>query len=192
MNMSQTLLVRYGVIPEVACFSHDLTEPPGRHERVVVNSHRGVELGTTLEALRSVAGPAAASASDEHESPAHKPAFRVLRRATPEDEALYDQLRRDADAAFGSWQRRIEEWKLALELLDVEWTLDRQKLVLYVLGGRGSETTKLALQAAAAGLAVVEVQPVNADGPVPLASAGGGCGSGGCGSGGCGTEGGHE
>ena len=44
----------------------------------------------------------------------------------------------------------------------------------------GAETTKLALQAAAAGLAVVEVQPVNADGPVPLAAAGGGgCGSGG-------------
>ena len=66
---------------------------------------------------------------------------------------------------------------------DMEWTLDRQKLVLYVLGGRGPETTKLALQAAAAGLAVVEVQPVDANGPVPVpAAGGGGCGSGGCGS----------
>ena len=73
------------------------------------------------------------------------------------------------------------EWKLDLDLVDLEWTLDRQKLVLYVLGGRGPEATKLALQAAAAGLAVVEVQPVTADGPVPLPPAGGGCGSGGCG-----------
>jgi cell fate regulator YaaT (PSP1 superfamily) len=186
--MSQTLLVRYGVIPEVARFVHDLAEPPGRHERVVVFSHRGLELGTTLETLRSVAGAPAGSADDHHDAEAEEPAYRVLRRATPEDEALYTDLRRDADEAFAPWQRRIQEWKLELELLDIEWTLDRQKLVLYVLGGRGSETTKLALQAAAAGLAVVEVQPVNADGPVPLAVGGGGCGSGGCGSGGCGSH----
>jgi cell fate regulator YaaT (PSP1 superfamily) len=185
--MSQTLLVRYGVIPEVARFAHDLPEAPDRHERVVVYSHRGLELGTTLEALRSIARSPAVSAADG-ESPADEPAYRVLRRATLEDEAVYNQLRRDADEAFAPWQRRIQEWNLELELLDVEWTLDRQKLVLYVLGGRGSETTKLALQAAAAGLAVVEVQPVNADGPVPLAAAGGGCGSGGCGSGGCGSH----
>ncbi len=187
--MSQTLLVRYGVIPEVARFAHDLADPPGRHERVVVYSHRGLELGTTLETLRSVAGSQAVSAADHHHASEDEPAYRVLRRATPEDEAVYNQLRRDADDAFSPWQRRIQEWKLELELLDVEWTLDRQKLVLYVLGGRGAETTKLALQAAAAGLAVVEVQPVNADGPVPLAAGGGGgCGSGGCGSGGCGSH----
>ena len=64
---------------------------------------------------------------------------------------------------------------------DLEWTLDRQKLVLYVLGGRGPDTTRLALQAAAAGLSVIEVQPVSAEGVVPLPAAGGGCGSGGCG-----------
>ena len=88
-------------------------------------------------------------------------------------------MRRETDEAFAEWQNRIREWKLELELLDLEWTLDRQKLVLYVLGGRGAETTQLALNAAAAGLAVVEVQPVNADGPIPLD--GGGCGSGNCG-----------
>jgi hypothetical protein len=191
MNMNQTLLVRYGAIPEVARFAHDLAEPPSRHERVVVNSHRGLELGTTLEALRPAAGRAADSVAGQ-DAVDSEPAYRVLRRATPDDEALYEELRRDAHAAFASWQRRIEEWKLELELVDVEWTLDRQKLVLYVLGGRGAETTKLALQAAAAGLAVVEVQPVSADGPVPLAAGGGGCGSGGCGSGSCGTGSGHE
>src|SRR5436853_217540 len=83
------------------------------------------------------------------------------------------EMSQDVDEGLATGQRRIEEWNLALELVDIEWTLDRQKLVLYVLGGRGAETTKLALQAAAAGLAVVEVQPVNADGPVPLATSGG-------------------
>ena len=115
------------------------------------------------------------------EPPPDETTQRVERQATPADEALHAQLRRTADEAFPVWQRRIQEWNLDLELLDVEWTLDRQKLVLYVLGGRSAETTKLALNAAAAGLAVVEVQPVNAEGPIALPAAGGGCGSGGCG-----------
>jgi hypothetical protein len=105
----------------------------------------------------------------------------VLRRATPEDEVRHAELVREAQGAFVEWQGRIVEWKLDLDLIDLEWTLDHQKLVLYVLGGRGPETTKLALQAAAAGLAVVEVQPVDANGPVPVLLGGGGCGSGGCG-----------
>jgi len=175
---TQTILVRYGAIPEVARFAHELAEAPGRHERVVVNSHRGVELGTVLEELRP--GLSAPSGTEMHEDLSETSGQRVLRRATSDDEALHAALKREADEAFSQWQKRIQDWKLSLELLDVEWTLDRQKLVLYVLGDRGAETTKLALQAAAAGLAVVEVQPVNSDGPVPL-GAGGGCGSGSCG-----------
>lgn len=180
--MSQLLLVRYGTVPEVARFTHDLPDPPGRHERVVVYTHRGLELGTALESLRTP--PSSSNGADgRSEDPAgEESAQKVLRRATPEDEALHTELNREAQAAFGEWQNRIADWKLDLDLIDLEWTLDRQKLVLYVLGGRGPETTKLALQAAAAGLAVVEVQPVDANGPVPVAPSGGGCGSGGCGS----------
>lgn len=169
--MSQTLLVRYGAIPEVARFVCRLDEAPARHEKVVVLSHRGPELGTMLEAVRSASAPPV------------DPAYEVLRRASVEDEARHTELRKEAQADFGQWQQRIRDWNLELELLDLEWTLDGQKLVLYVLGGRGAETTKLALQAAAAGLAVVEVQPVGAEGPIAIPS-GGGCGSGGCG---CGT-----
>lgn len=172
MVMSQIVLVRYGAIPEVARFTHDLNEPPERDARLVVQSHRGPELGTALETVRPVNG---AKNGDE------APPFSVLRRATQADEVRHAELRREADESFAEWRGRIEEWRLELELLDLEWTLDRQKLVLYVLGGRGAETTKLALQAAAAGLAVVEVQPVSAEGPVALPSGGGGCGSGDCG-----------
>jgi cell fate regulator YaaT (PSP1 superfamily) len=173
--MMQTILVRYGAIPEVARFTHELAEAPARDQRVVVNSHRGVELGTVLEELRP--GVSAPNGEDKPEDPSGQ---RVLRRATVEDEARHTALKCEADEAFSQWQERIRDWNLALELLDIEWTLDRQKLVLYVLGGRGAETTKLALQAAAAGLAVVDVQPVDSNGPVPV-GAGGGCGSGSCG-----------
>jgi hypothetical protein len=58
--------------------------------------------------------------------------------------------------------------------------LEDDKLVLYVLNDRGPDCTKLALQAAAAGLGVIEVQPVGAEGLMTLET-GNGCGSGGCG-----------
>jgi hypothetical protein len=66
-------------------------------------------------------------------------------------------------------------------LIDLEWTLDDAKQILYVLTSRGPDATNLALHAAAEGLGVIEVQPVAAEGLIPLPSEGGGCGSGGCG-----------
>ena len=95
--------------------------------------------------------------------------------------ALHAELRIEAETTYAHWRNRIAEGGLDLELIDLEWTLDRRKLVLYVLGGRGADTTKLALLAAAEGLTAIEVQPVAAEGVVPLPAAGGGCGSGGCG-----------
>jgi cell fate regulator YaaT (PSP1 superfamily) len=181
--MSHMLLVRYGAVPEVSRFAHDLVDPPDRHEHVVVSTHRGLELGTVLESLRISSEPRIGTnghSGDQHAS-TDETTQRVLRRASPEDEARHAELGHEARESFNEWQNRIADWKLDLDLIDLEWTLDRQKLVLYVLGGRGPDTTKLALQAAAAGLAVVEVQPVDANGPVPVPAAGGGCGSGGCG-----------
>ncbi|MFN0054320.1 MAG: PSP1 C-terminal domain-containing protein [Planctomycetales bacterium] len=169
--MSATLLIRYGSIPEVGRFAQHTDPPPERGSRVVVQSHRGPQLGTVLQVLNP---PRAASPpEDEMLDP-------VLRPATDEDDRTHATLCREAQRDFELWRRRIAEWKLDLELIDLEWTLDRQKLILYVLGGRGADTTRLALQAAAQGLAVIEVQPVTAEGAVPMPSAaGGGCGSGG-------------
>ncbi|MGQ0636669.1 MAG: PSP1 C-terminal domain-containing protein [Planctomycetaceae bacterium] len=175
--MAGKILVRYGAIPEVAWCACDLPTMPLRGECVVVASRRGVELGWALEPTAQggrspFGGPAP--------EPGEEPASRVLRLAAPDDRARAEGLRSEAQASFAGWQQRIGEWNLKLELIDLEWMLDRQKLVLYVLGGRGPDTTRLALQAAAAGLAVIEVQPVDAGGIVEVGSTGG-CGSGACG-----------
>ncbi|MCY2966757.1 MAG: PSP1 C-terminal domain-containing protein [Planctomycetota bacterium] len=141
-------------------------------------------MGTVLEAVRAAGGPTNGHADNEpvEESGGQ----RVLRIAASEELTAAETSRADAQASFESWRQRMVDWKLQLDLLDLEWTLDRQKLLLYVLGGRGPETTRLALLAAAAGLAKIEVQPVGADGLQPVEKpAGGGCGSGG---GGCGCS----
>jgi cell fate regulator YaaT (PSP1 superfamily) len=164
--MIETYLVRYGVVPEVAKCRSELSEPLARGEQVVVGTHRGEQLGTVLERVRSASPVETESA--------------VLRRSTAEDVAAAESHRDRAHVEFPKWQARIAEWNLSLELLDLEWTLDGAKQILYVLTERGPESTQLALQAAAAGLGLIEVQPVTADGLAPV-NAGGGCGTGGCG-----------
>lgn len=168
--MSQRVVVRYGIIPEVSRFPQTLDTPPDRGASVIVRTRRGVELGTVLEFVKG--DTSQDTAEDEHE-----PSEKLLRVATDDDQTRADELRAAAQAEFVAWQQRLREWNFELELIDVEWMLDKQKLVLYVLGGRGPDTTKLALQAATLGFPI-EVQPVNAEGLVQIAS-GCGCGHGG-------------
>ncbi len=170
----ETVLVRYGAIPEVAKFRVACAETLRRDAAVVVRTHRGVELGTLLQDVdeRFERMPATEAGED---------ASHLLRAGTDEDLDQYITARADCEGQFEAWCRRIAEWTLNLELVDLEWMLDRKKLVLYVLNERGPDCTKLALQAAAAGLGIIEVQPVNAEGLVQLESTGGGCGTGGCG-----------
>jgi cell fate regulator YaaT (PSP1 superfamily) len=192
--MSRSVLVRYGMIAEVARFTSAACVPLGRGERVVVRSHRGVEVGTLLEDVPPVGngdevqgdsqdtGGQAASATPLEANATEPTDLQILRVATAEDERTVGTLKGECEGVFHTWRRRIDEWNLQLELIDLEWTLDKSKLILYVLNDRGPESTKLALQAAAAGLGTIEVQPVGPDGPV-VVSQGGGCGSGHCGSG---------
>jgi cell fate regulator YaaT (PSP1 superfamily) len=176
--MNAVVLVRFGTIPEVGRFACALDETPERGQPVIVESHRGQELGTLLDLVR---GPASPVPSANGANSAEPGRWQVLRVATAGDLAMYEQLQKGARSDFFEWQERIHQWGLQLELIDVEWTLDHEKLILYVLGDRGAETTKLALQAAAEGKTVIEVQPVAADGVVAMPASGGGCGSGGCG-----------
>lgn len=178
--MRSKWLVRYGVIPEVARYWADDLAGLDRDARVVIQSPRGLEVGTVLQKL-----PAKASGSNGHgedETPAE---MLVVRLATAADDATDREHRDECQIGYAEWWSRIQDWQLELELVDLEWMLDRKKLVLYVLAGRGPDTTKLALYAATAGYASVEVQPVSKDGLVPLPPAEGGCG---CGSGGCSTH----
>lgn len=165
----QIALVRYGAVPEVArCgIPQDLTLKRG--DEVIVTTHRGLEGGVVLELLKPPVEPGI-------EIP--EPSFQVERLKNDDDRQQESRLREQVQAEFDSWNDRISEWGLDLQLIEIERTIDAEKLVLYVLNERGPECTKLALQAAAAGLGIIEVQPVGPEGPVAMpAAGGGGCGS---------------
>jgi cell fate regulator YaaT (PSP1 superfamily) len=168
--MSETVLVRYGAIPEVSRFDISSVEAIERGAEVVVRTHRGLQLGTLLQPLTHHVNGQDGDPRD----------YVVLRPADSADRQAARDLRADCEAQFAAWHERIDTWNLDVQLIDLEWTLDRTKLILYVLNERGPDCTKLALHAAAAGLGLVEVQPVDESGVVTV-EASGGCGSGGCG-----------
>lgn len=180
-------LVRYGAMPQVGRFTaapdlirHDDSSVQGKS--VVASTERGIELGQLLSILPKGAG-------EEHAMTGE-----VLRIATEEDLRSSEAQRSQCDGDFDTWLGRIEEWGVQLQLLDIEKTLEGDQVILYVLNDQDAETTRLALLTAAAGHGIVHVQPVSAEGIVPIGkpSSGGGCGSGGggCGSGGggCGSK----
>jgi cell fate regulator YaaT (PSP1 superfamily) len=167
--MSPGVLVRYGTISEVSRFTTVAREAMRRGQRVVVRTHRGLEIGTVLQDVIPSAENARGETGD----------FEIMRLAADEDERASEHLVAEARLQFATWRRRIEEWNLQLELIDLEWTLDAKKIILYVLNDRGPDCTRLALQAAAAGLGIVEVQPVGPDGLMSREQHSG-CGSGGC------------
>ena len=173
-NIVQNLaLIRFGAVPDVVRCDVSLLSEIRRGADVVLETDRGLELGVALEVLKP---------SVEADAPSPAAHFNAIRVATPADAERYRALRQRSQAEFELWEQRITEWGLDLQVIDLEWTLDEKTLVLYVLNERGPECTKLALQAAAAGLGIVTVQPVTSDGPARVpANASGGCGTGGCG-----------
>jgi cell fate regulator YaaT (PSP1 superfamily) len=177
--MTQTVLVRYGAISEVARFCNASGQTLRRGETVVLQTHRGIECGVLLEDALPVHEQSIADPDLETSAAVTQ----ILRVSTEDDRRAFASLKSNCEEQFAVWQERIRGWSLQLELIDIERTLDDMKLILYVLNDRGPECTRLALLAAAAGLGIVEVQSVGADGLV-AAPTGGGCGSGGCGSGG--------
>ena len=170
----EVVLVRYGVIPEVARFRDGAGPQAQRQESVVVQTHRGLELGVVLERLR------AAGNSPDADPP---PERTVQRLASAADRQTAERQRVECQGDYHGWLARLEKWGVALELVDLERTLDGENLILYVLTDRGPETTKLAIQAAAAGIPIT-VQPIGPEGLVPIESPSHSCG---CHDGGCGT-----
>lgn len=166
----RTVVVRYGRVPRVARFTA-MSVDCARDALVVVATDRGEELAVVLaaETLRST-GNSLESATGS-----------VLRVATGDDSQLASVLQKEADDQFERWQQLVADRKLQLQIIDLEYTLDR-KLIVYTLNERGPETTRLSLLAAAAGLGLIHVEPVSAKDSVEAPpKKTGGCGSGSCG-----------
>ncbi len=89
-------------------------------ERVIVETSRGVEMGTVKVANKIVS-------SSEIVSPL-KP---VTRSATPSDIQHYEKNRAAEEEAIAICQKKVEAHNLGMKLVGAEYTFDNSKLIFY-------------------------------------------------------------
>jgi cell fate regulator YaaT (PSP1 superfamily) len=95
-------------------------------ERVIVETVRGLEIGTVVVPNRMV-----------EEDDKFMPLSSVIRVATPADIKQEEQNAEKEKAAFEICEERIKKHNLAMTLIDVEYTFDNNKIIFcFVAEGR--------------------------------------------------------
>jgi hypothetical protein len=137
-------LIRYGVMGHIGKFAAS----PGcetsleRDQLVVIQTHRGVELGEVLVPVGGVSalgknvraeGTAQSSVDNANPSPPTDLPH-ILRPAGPEDVTRRQQVEELRPSRFAMCQRVLQEGEWPLELIDVEPLLDGNTTVLHYLG----------------------------------------------------------
>jgi cell fate regulator YaaT (PSP1 superfamily) len=163
-----------------------------RGDRVVVRTHRGVELGTVL--CPATVGHAQLLGG--------RPAGQLLRPASADDEHAADRLAAAGARALTAARQLSAELALPLEIIDAEWlaregeaSAEPGLLVLHYLAGGPTDPRPLVstlakqfnvyVELADATAAVLDPDPPAEDLSAALSCGAGGCGS--CGTGGCGS-----
>lgn len=90
------------------------------HDKVVVETIRGLELGTVIQPVKEV--------DDEKLIHELKP---VIRLATKNDLRAYEENQERAKKSLEICKQIVKQHKLEMKLLECEYTLDRQKIIIY-------------------------------------------------------------
>jgi len=120
----QSYVIRYGVSRIVGEFSARGLGPLARGATVIVRTDRGHEWGTVLSAATEQSRTYLGTA-EEH--------GRVLRLATPDDDAQRDRAVAFEKEAFVGGQEMIRERKLQMQLIDIERIFGGERLIFYYL-----------------------------------------------------------
>lgn len=186
--MQYAYYVRYGLMGRVGRFlaPFDALE---RGQSVVVQTHRGRELGEVLL-------PATPPSPAESGVPT-PPSAQLLRATTEDDLTRATRTRADRDRRFHLCQQVFEQGVWPFDLIDVEPLLDDGRTVVHYLGPHDLDVAGLLAVFRSDHKLDLVFEPVGRDvadeTPEPEA-ADAGCGScgtegGGCGAGGCGSTG---
>ncbi|MEZ6073315.1 MAG: PSP1 C-terminal domain-containing protein [Pirellulales bacterium] len=129
-------LVRVGALAEIGRFCASDARRYRRGTRVVVQTHRGLEVGTVLTPVdaampvdsnkNDAAGNVGDAGHVQHDGT-------LVRALTVEDELLRARLESRRQQAFDACCDKIAELGLAVTLLDVEQLFDGRSLVFYFL-----------------------------------------------------------
>ena len=133
--MHRSHLIRVGAFGQIGRFvAHDGTLYP-RTARVVLRTHRGLEIGEVLAQPAAVGDDGASDGT-------------IVRGMTIEDELLQARLDKNRLAAHEACAARLEQLRLPVSLMDVEHLFDGQTLVFYFLGSQPPELEPLVAELA--------------------------------------------
>jgi len=123
-------LISYGAMHEVAVFTGLSELCYHRGQDVVVATDRGIEAGKVLgktgeDSLES------SSNGDADTQPSEK--WRLLRTLGPEDRRQLAANGARRGEEFGSWQQRVAKLPMGLDLVDIEYLLGDEGVILHVL-----------------------------------------------------------
>ncbi len=85
---------------------------------VVVETERGLQYGKVLTNIKKI-----------NEENLNNPLKRVIRKVTQDDQKLYEKNLIDSAKAYDACKELINKHKLAMNLIDASYTLDRQQLL---------------------------------------------------------------
>jgi cell fate regulator YaaT (PSP1 superfamily) len=133
--MLRSHLVRVGAFGQIGRFvAGDATRYP-RSARVVLRTHRGLEIGEVLAPPADLADDGASDGA-------------IVRGMTVEDELLQARLDKNRTAAHEACAARLEQLHLPTALMDVEHLFDGQTLIFYFLGPSTPELEPLVAELA--------------------------------------------
>ncbi|MCD7772745.1 MAG: PSP1 domain-containing protein, partial [Ruminococcus sp.] len=89
-------------------------------DKVIVETARGVECGEVALGLKEI--------SDEE---LNSPLKGVMRKATAKDLDIVEQNKKKEKDAFKICEEKIAKHGLKMDLVDVEWTFDGNKILFY-------------------------------------------------------------
>ena len=117
--MIEVIGIRFKKAGKLYYFDPDgLKIEEGSH--AIVETVRGIEYGTVIKGNTMV-----------DDSEVIQPLKKVIRHATPEDDACEAENRQKEKEAFGICEEKIAKHGLDMKLIDVEITFDHNKLIFY-------------------------------------------------------------
>ena len=111
--------------------AHDLDVK--ENDYVIVEHDRGLDYGQVVSLKGDKAEAEGASAAQPKTQPA--PVKRIIRIAKDSDRKQIEDNRARSKEAFGTCQKKIQEHKLEMKMVQAEYSFDRSKIIFYFTSG---------------------------------------------------------
>jgi cell fate regulator YaaT (PSP1 superfamily) len=103
--------------------AYQLTGAINVHDYILVEADRGVDYGEVIE-INEVDLPPKGDGKD-------RPAKSIVRKLSPEDLKKIKANEKEAKDAMRLCARKVREYKLAMKLVDSEYSFDKKKIIFY-------------------------------------------------------------